>query len=216
MIHGYNLYVVPRDPAFRPTPEQVEQAVRYLVERLDLEGREFGVDGEDELPLGDALERLRAAAGSPTGGAECLVSFDDLVSGEIFGYDPESETPDENYWADELKIQINGAPFPYADWEYEDACCPKCGTRIEQIADLLVELRVSLEPVRCSCGAATPPHELRMTSGVRLAQFAVAFLGNRGWLHEVEDDREAFKDDSFLPALEEILGTDLEVLAVST
>jgi hypothetical protein len=216
MVQGYNLIVVPRDPAFRPTPDQVTSVVKYLVERLELAEREFSVDGEDELSQKDAIDHLRAAALSPTGGSECLVGFDDLVCGEIFGYDRESPDPDENFWADELKLQLNAAPFPYGDWDYEDAYCAKCGARIEQISDLLEDLRLSGQPLACPCGARTPPAELRMTSGVRLAQFAIAFMGNRGWFHEVEDDREAFKDDNFLPMIEELLGTDVEVIAVST
>jgi hypothetical protein len=215
MVHGYTLHVVPRDPNFRPAVEQVNQLMQFLVERLQLGESEFSVDGEDELTVGDATERLRAAAKSSRGGTECSVPFDDLLSGGLFGYEQDAPDADENFWADELRIQISGAPFPYGDWEYEDAYCAKCNARIGQIGDLLEELRVSGQPLSCGCGAQTLPSELRMTSGVRLAQLSIAFAGNKGWFHEVDDDRDAFSDDTFLPALEEILGTDLEVLAIS-
>lgn len=215
MSQGYALHLVPRDPAYRPSPDQVTELMKFLEEQLHIVG-ELAVDGEDELFMKDAVERLRSAATSGRGGTECSASFDDLICGEVFGYDSESDEPDENFWADGIRIHLNAAPFPYGDWEYEDAHCPACGARITQIADLLEELRVSGDPLLCGCGAKTPPAELKMTSGVRLAQVSIAFTGNRDWYHEVEEDRAAFKDDNFLPALQDVLGTKVEVLAIST
>lgn len=214
MIHGYDLFVVPRDCEYRPTNEQVEALVKFFVNQLQIT-ETFTVDGEEELSLEDAVQQLRAAAASKEGGTECTVSLAGTLSDTLFGREPDADDTDELFDADELKIHLHGAPFPYGDWEYEDAHCGACGARLANIRDLLDDIRVSGRPAPCACGARTPPHELRMTSGVRLAQLSVAFTGNRGWMHEVEDDREAFKDEGFLPAIEEILGTKVEVLAIS-
>jgi hypothetical protein len=215
MIHGYDLHIVPKDPDFRPTNEKIAALVRFLAEQLQIT-ETFTVDGEEELPMKDAIDHLRAAAKSHSGGTEATVSLAGTLIGTLFGREPDEDENDELYWAEELKIQLNGAPFPYADWEYEDAHCPKCNVRLAQIRDLLDELRVSGKPVPCACGARTAPSELKMTSGVRLAQLSIAFTGNKGWYHEVDEDRDAFKDGSFLPALEELLGVPLDVLAIST
>ena len=49
---------------------------------------------------------------------------------------------------------------------------------------------------------------------MNLAQLAVVFTGNRGWLYEVKNDRDAFKDEEFLSTIEEALGTPVDVIAV--
>ena len=215
MIHGYDLYIVPRDCDYRPTNEQVEALVRFLVDQLQIT-ETFTVDGEEELPLENAVPQLRAAAASKEGSSECTVSLAGALSDTLFGREPDAPDDDELYSADEIKIHLHGSPFPYGDWEYEDAHCGTCGARLAGIRDLLDDIRVSGRPVPCACGAKTAAQELRMTSGVRLAQLSIAFTGNRGWLHEVDDDREAIKDEGFLPAIEEILGARVEVLAIST
>ncbi|HLF94446.1 MAG TPA: hypothetical protein VJB14_13370 [Planctomycetota bacterium] len=214
MIHGYDLYIVPRDSEYRPSNERVKALVTFLVDQLQIT-ETFTADGEEELPLEDALQHLRAAASSKEGSSECTVSLAGTLSDTLFGREPDAPESDDFYYADELKVHLHGSPFPYGDWEYEDAHCGGCGTRLANIRDLLDDIRVSGRPVPCACGAKTQPHELRMTSGVRLAQFSIAFTGNKGWLHEVEEDREAFKDEGFLPAVAEILGTPVEVLAIS-
>ena len=215
MIHGYDLYIVPRDSEYRPRKEQLETLVRFLVDQLQIT-ETFTVDGEEELPLEDAIGHLNAAADSKEGSSECTVSLAGTLTDTLFGREPDAQDNDELYSAEEIKIHLHGSPFPYGDWEYEDAHCGACGARLANIRDLLDDIRVSGRPVPCPCGAKTPSQDLRMTSGVRLAQLSIAFAGNRGWLHEVEDDREAFKDEGFLPAVEEILGTRVEVLAIST
>ena len=215
MIHGYDLYIVPRDFDYRPTNEQLEALVTFLVGQLQI-SETFTVDGEEELPLEDAVQHLRAAAASKEGSSECTVSLAGALSDTLFGREPDAGDSDELYSADEIRIHLHGGPFPYGDWEYEDAHCGACGTRLAGIRDLLDDIRVSGRPVPCACGAKTPAQELRTTSGVRLAQLSIAFTGNRGWLHEVEDDREAIKDEEFLPAIEKILGARVEVLAIST
>jgi hypothetical protein len=214
MIHGYDLFIVPRDSEYRPSNEQLEALVKFLVDQLQIT-ETFTVDGEEELPLSAAVQHLRAATGSREGSSECTVSLAGALSDTLFGREPDGDDNDELFTADEIKIHLHGSPFPYGDWEYEDAHCASCGTRLSGIRDLLDDIRVSGRPVSCVCGAKTDPQDLRMTSGVRLAQLAIGFTGNRGWLHEVEDDREAFKDEGFLPAVEEILGTRVEVLAIS-
>ena len=214
MTHGYDLYIVTRDCEYRTTNEQVAALVKFLVDQLQIT-ETFTVDGEEELSLEDALQHLRAAASSKEGSSECSVSLAGTLSDTLFGREPDAPETDELYYADEIRIHLHGAPFPYGDWEYEDAHCGGCGTRLANIRDLLDDIRVSGRPVPCACSARTLPHELRMTSGVRLAQFSISFTGNKGWLHEVEEDREAFKDEGFLPAVEEILGTPVEVLAIS-
>jgi hypothetical protein len=215
MIHGYDLFIVPRDSEYRPTNDRVTALVKFLVDQLQIT-EPFTVDGEEELTAKDAIQHLRAAAASKEGSSECTVSLAGTLTDTLFGREPDAPESDEFFTADEIKIQLHGAPFPYGDWEYEDAHCQTCGLRLSNIRDLLDDVRVSHRPVPCPCGAKTPPQELRMTSGVRLGQLSVAFTGNRGWLHEVEEDREAFKDEGFLPAIEEILGTRVEVLAIST
>jgi hypothetical protein len=214
MIHGYDLYIVPRDCDYRPTAQKVEALVRFLVDQLQIT-ETFTVDGEEELSLKDAVQHLRAAAASKEGSSESTVSLAGALSDTLFGREPDAEDNDELFSADEIRIHLHGSPFPYGDWEYEDAHCGTCGARLAGIRDLLDDIRVSGRPVPCPCGAKTSPQELRMTSGVRLAQLSIGFIGNRGWLHEVDDDREAIKDEGFLPAVEEILGTRVEVLAIS-
>jgi hypothetical protein len=215
MIHGYDLYIVPRDYAYRPTQEKIEALVRYLVDQLQIT-ETFTVDGEEELSLENAVQQLHGAASAKEGSSECRVSLAGTLCDTLFGREPGDEDNDELYNAEEIRILLHGSPFPYGDWEYEDAHCGTCGARLANIRDLLDDIRVSGRAVPCPCGAKTPPQELRMTSGVRLARLSLAFTGNKGWLHEVEEDREAFKDDNFLPAVEEILGTPVEVLAIST
>lgn len=215
MIHGYDLYLVPRDSEYRPSQEKIEALLRFLVDQLQIT-ETYTVDGEEELAFEDALSHLNAATASKEGSSECTVSLAGTLTDTLFGREPDDEDNDELYRAEEIRIQLHGSPFPYGDWEYEDAHCGSCGARLANIRDLLDDIRVSGRPVPCPCGAKTPAQELRMTSGVRLARLSVAFTGNRGWLHEVEDDREAIKDEGFLPAVEEILGTRIEVLAIST
>ena len=36
MIHGYDLYIVPRDCEYRPTQERIEAVVRFLVDQLQI------------------------------------------------------------------------------------------------------------------------------------------------------------------------------------
>jgi hypothetical protein len=215
MAQGYSLFLIPQEPTYRPTPPQVTALVKFLVERLEIPG-DFSVNGEDELSVESAIDHLRAGVQATHGGTECIVSFNDLVSGSLFGYEPESPDPDQNFWADELRIYFTALPFPYCDWSYEEAACPACGQRITEIHDELEEVRLSGDPIRCPCGAATLPEDLKKTPGVRFAQFAIAFTGNRGWHYEVAQDRDAFQDADFLSTLEETLGTPLEVVAIQT
>jgi len=212
MNHGYMLHIVPQDPVYRPSPQQISQLVKFLVERLEIAG-DWSVGGEDELDNQSAIDHLRAAAQS-TSGTEAGVSFQDLVSGSLFGYDFDSPEPDENYWADELKLYLTATPFPWCDWEYEEAACPACNQRFSQIGEILDEVRLTGDTVLCPCGARTLPEDLKKTPGVSLAQMAIVFTGNRGWLYEVRNDRDAFKDEEFLPTLEQALGTKVDVIAV--
>ncbi len=213
MAHGYSLYLIPKDLAtYRPTPQQVTQLLQFLATRLEIPG-EYAVNGEEELTLESAVEHLRAGVQATQGGTELIVSFNDLVSGSLFGYDPEMEDPDVNYWADELRVCVTAQPFPYCDWEYEEASCPACGQRISQPFDVLEDVRLSGAPVACPCGAKTLPEDLKKTPGVHLVQFVISFMGNRGWKYEVRQDRDVFQDPDFLAALEKILGIPLEVVA---
>jgi hypothetical protein len=213
MSLGYDLYVVPQEPTYRPTPEQLTQLMKFLIERLEI-GGDWSVDGEDELDNASAVEHVRAAGASSHGGSESNVSFNDLVSGSIFGYEPDAPEPDQNYWADELRVCLTAAPFPFCDWEYEEASCPSCHQRFSQIAESLDEVRLTGSPVTCPCGTKTMPEDLKKSPGVQFAQLAIIFTGNRGWHYEVKSDREAFKDEDFLATIEQILGVKVDVLAV--
>ena len=215
MAQGYSLYLIPTEPTYRPSPQQVTALVKFLAERLEIPG-DYSVNGEEELSMESALEHLRAGVQATHGGTECVVSFNDLVSGSLFGYEPESPDPDQNFWSDELRLYTTALPFPYCDWSYEEAACPSCGQRITEIHDELEEVRLSGDPIKCPCGAATLPEDLKKTPGVRFARFALAFTGNQGWHYEVAQDRDAFQDAEFLTTLEESLGTPLEVLAVQS
>lgn len=213
MAHGYSLEILPKDATYRPTPQQMTDVVKFLAERLEITG-DWSVGGEDELSTESAIDHLRAACQSTSGGTEAIVSFQDLVSGSLFGYELDSPEPDENYWADELKIYLLGTPFPFCDWEYEEAACPACNQRISQIGEILDELRLTGDPVICPCGARTQPEDLKKSAGVNLARLAIIFTGNRGWVYEVKNDRDAFKDEEFLSTVEELLGTPVDVFAV--
>ena len=213
MAHGYMLQIIPQEATYRPTPQQMSDVVKFLAERLEIAG-DWSVGPEDELTTVSAIEHLRAACQSTSGGTEAIVSFQDLVSGSLFGYELDSPDPDENYWADELKIYLTATPFPWCDWEYEEAACPACGQRFSQIGELLDEIRLTGDPVLCPCGAKTLPEDLKKSPGVNLAQLAIVFTGNRGWVYEVKNDRDAIKDEEFLPTIEELLGTKVDVIAV--
>ena len=213
MAHGYSLYLIPKEPTYRPSPPQITQLLQFLAQRLEIPG-EFAVNGEEELSLESALEHLRAAVNATHGGSECIVSFNDLVSGSLFGYDAEAPDPDVAFWADELRVYLTSQPFPYADWEYEEAACPACGQRFTQIHDVLEEVRLSGAPVACPCGAKTMPEDLKKTPGVNMANMAIILGGNRGYRYEVRQDRDAITDPEFLPELEKILGVELEVMVV--
>lgn len=213
MTHGYMLQIIPKEATYRPTPQQITDAVKFLAERLEIEG-DWSVGGEDELSTESAIEQLRAACQSASGGTEATVSFQDLVCGSLFGYEMGSPEPDENYWADELKIFLTATPFPWCDWEYEEAACPGCTQRFSQIGEILEEVRLTGEPVLCPCGAKTLPEDLKKSAGVNLAQLAIVFTGNRGWYYEVKNDRDAVKDEEFLPTIEELLGTPVDVVVV--
>jgi hypothetical protein len=198
MAQGYSLFLIPTEPTYRPTPQQVTAVVKFLAERLEIPG-DYSVNGEEELSMESALEHLRAGVQATHGGTECVVSFNDLVSGSLFGYEPESPDPDQNFWSDELRLYTTALPFPYCDWSYEEAACPACNQRITEIHDELEEVRLSGDPIKCPCGAGTLPEDLKKTPGVRYAQY-----------------RDAFQDAEFLSTLEETLGTPLEVLAVQS
>jgi hypothetical protein len=213
MAHGYNLEIIPKDATYRPTPRQMTDLIKFLCERLEIAG-EWSVGGEDELSNESAIEHLRSACPASAGATEAIVSFQDLVSGSLFGYELDSPDPDENYWADEIRIYLTSTPFPWCDWEYEEAACPACGQRFSQIQEILDEIRLTGAPVLCPCGAKTLPEDLKKSAGVNLAQFAIAFTGNRGWYYEVKNDRDAFKDEEFLQTVEELLGTKVDVIAV--
>lgn len=213
MAHGYSLYLIPKEPTYRPSSAQITQLMQFLAQRLEIPG-EFAVNGEEELALDSALEHMRAGVQATHGGTECIVSFNDLVSGSLFGYDAEAPDPDESFWADELRVYLTSLPFPYADWEYEEAACPACGQRFTQIHDVLEEVRLSGAPVACPCGAKTMPEDLKKTPGVNLANLAIIFGGNRGYRYEVKQDRDAITDPEFLAELEKILGIGLEVMVV--
>lgn len=213
MAHGYSLEILPKDPTYQPTPKQMTDLVKFLAERLEITG-DWSVSGEDELSTESAIDHLRAAIQSTHGGTEATVSFQDLVSGSLFGYELDSPDPDENYWADELKIYLLAVPFPFCDWEYEEAACPACNQRFSQIGEILDEVRLTGDPVLCPCGAKTLPEDLKKSPGVNLARLAIIFTGNRGWMYEVKNDRDAFKDEEFLSTIEELLGTPVDVFAV--
>jgi hypothetical protein len=213
MNHGYDLYIVPKDAVYRPGPAQFTDLIKFLSERLEIIG-DWTVDGEDDLPTESAIGHLRASCQAATGGSEATVSFNDLVSGSLFGYEAEQPDADQNYWADELRLFVTSKPFPCADWEYEEAACPACNQRFSQIGEILDEVRLTGDPVTCPCGASTLPEDLKKTPSVSLVQFALIFAGNRGWHYEVKNDRDAIKDEEFLPEIEKLLGTPVEVLAI--
>lgn len=214
MARAYEIYIVPRDSNDRPSARQAAQLFEFLAERLKF-APELSVDGREGFGLASAAERFKIQCGALSGRAEIRVEVDGERVSEIFGGSPYAEDPDERFWAQELRICLTSEPFPYADWEYEDAYCHVCSRRFEGIRDILEELRPTGRPLACGCGVKAPPHQLKTTSGVRLAQLAIVFAGNEGWHHDVEDDREVFEDPEFLPALEEILGGPIEVLAIA-
>ena len=127
MAHGYSLVILPKEATFRPTPQQMSEMIKFLAERLEI-GGDWSVSGEDELSNESAIDHLRAACASSGGGTEAIVSFQDLLSGSLFGYEIDSPDPDENYWADELRIYLTGIPFPWCDWEYEEAAGDQNGS----------------------------------------------------------------------------------------
>ena len=213
MAHGYNLVIIPEEATYRPSPQQMTSLIKFLCERLEIMG-EWSVGGEDELSNESAIDHLRAACPASAGATEAIASFQDLVSGSLFGYEQDSSEPDENYWADELRIYLTATPFPWCDWEYEEAACPACTQRFSQIGEILDEIRLTGDPVLCPCGAKTLPEDLKKSAGVNLASFAILFTGNRGWFYEVKNDRDAFKDEDFLATVEELLATKVQVVAV--
>ena len=215
MAQGYNLLLVPKDPLYRPMADQVTKAMSFLAERLEIDG-DFSVDGEDELPLREAIDRLRGASHSARGGTELTVTISDYLSTGLFGWQPGADDADKCFWADELKVYMTAEPFPYADWEYEEVVCPKCAGVVPGVADQIEEIRLTGAPIKCRCGKAGMPDDFELSAGVHLARFSIVFGGNKGWMYEVVQDRDAIKDKEFLPALEERLEAELDVMVIST
>src|SRR5258708_16084289 len=98
MNHGYMLQIIPKDPVYKPSPQQITHLIKFLVERLEI-GGDWSVSGEDELDNQSAIDHLRAAVGSTSRGTEALVSFQDLRSGSPCRSDCDSPTPAGHYWA---------------------------------------------------------------------------------------------------------------------
>lgn len=71
-------------------------------------------------------------------------------------------------------------------------------------------------PLKCGCGKKVAATEMKFKTLGRAACLAIVFTGNKGWYADRKNPRKAFKDVKFLPALEKLLGTPVEVLAVST
>ena len=214
MAQGYNLLLIPKDPLYRPTADQVMAAMSYLAERLEIEG-DFSVDSEDELPLKAAIDRLRGASHSARGGTELTVTISDYLSTGLFGWEPGADDADDYFWSDELKLYMTAEPFPYADWEYEEMICPKCSGVVPGVAEQIEEIRLTGAPISCRCGKSGSPDYYELSAGVCLARFAVVFAGNKGWTYEVVQDSDAIKDAEFIPALEERLEAELDIMVVS-
>jgi hypothetical protein len=107
------LQIIPQDATYRPTPQQMSDLIKFLAERLEISG-DWSVGGRGRALHG---ERDRPSPGRlpvASGGTEAIVSFQDLVSGSLFGYEIDSPDPDENYWADELRSTSRRRRFPGA------------------------------------------------------------------------------------------------------
>ncbi len=209
---GYDLYVLPTNPRYAPSSTQMSLFMRYLADKLSL-GEVFAMDDAEGLPAAEAVSRMSKAAGS-TGSAECNAYFPEGNADALFGRNTDAADPDENYWASGLTIYLTTVPVTFADWEDQRVTCPACGAPADMEA--LVYDRESDAPIPCKCGTATPIEKLTATRGVRFARMAIAFTGNQGWRRPPMGDRAAFKDPAFLSALQRLLGTPLEVLAVPT
>jgi hypothetical protein len=193
---GWDLHVVPTDPAYRPSALEMQRAAKVL----GLKTRAVG--------------RLLAAVPSPDRDAAVRSAFG--RSARLFGWDSKKDDPDRHFWCERLEVRVTAAPFPYADWEFESARCPACRYDMTQrILNRIEEGRDFGPPMCCRCKVFTALEKLRFSKRVRVARFSVSFLGNKGWLRHAKEDREAFKDPAFLPGLAGALATTLDVVAVS-
>lgn len=111
MGEGWNLYVVPRTATYRPEAETIVKLMAFLAKQLEAPEGYTVNDGDDELSAAAAGKTL-AKASTSRASSECSAYTDEGNSEALFGWDPESDDPDENYWADGIRVQITSAPKP--------------------------------------------------------------------------------------------------------
>lgn len=212
MGEWWELALVPRTPGYVPSPVQLDAVLQMFQKRFGLEFSE-DLDNESLTDQKAAINHLRKAASSPKGDAE--VRFQCDPSTELFGWDPDAGD-DDFFWSDTLVVSLRPTPWPHADWECEKASCPSCkASLIDAIAERRNDGSGFASPLECGCGVETPLEKARFSKGVRLSRFCLTFWGNKGWFHDVRNDRDAFKEKTFLPGLEKLLGTAVDVLAIS-
>ncbi len=203
-------------PSYRPTAKTLVEVFAFLRKSLHapeptmlqrLNSMEDDVEvGPERLP-----SRLRAAAlpGAPT----TIWTMDNQESDRLFGVPEEAKRPEEIFTSDTLELQITPIAYPYADWEHEKAACPAC--RKSVVSDLDMREGDMAGPLTCDCGVRTPLDRLKYSGGVQASQLSIAFLFGKGWQNNLWVLRNVFKDRSFLPSLQRILGKRLNVLALS-
>lgn len=211
---GWDLIIVPASPSYAPGPETIARLLTFLADRVGVrEG--WSVDDGDETGVDAAAAALADSARSRSS-SECQVYTDLGNSDVLFGWDGDADDPDRNFWADGLRVQITSAPKPYVDPEFDDdVLCPGCkASLLPEFADRLEE--DFREPLHCGCGRSVPWADVKIKGRGRLAKLSVSFTGNKGWQADLRNPQKAFKDGSFLPALEKVLGSPLKLLLRST
>lgn len=206
----WNVYLVP-ERGYRPLGDRVAGTADGLVRRLGLKELCFS-DESGATSVEAALTLLNEAAENPEAAACVRFRFDG--SEALFGWDPQA-ADDDRFWAETLEIAIYGGSFPLADWEDAEARCPACGAAMaSRIMDRLDKPRGFIDPIACGCGVRTPLESLILSEHVHVVGCSIGFTGNKGWYGARE--RGMFKDGSFLPALEDDLGSRLDIVAVSS
>jgi hypothetical protein len=206
------LYLVAKDPAWRPDAKAVRDLIDFLTRRLKLTDRwARGASTEAKCSAKEIVSHL--STGMPYVSAECALP--DAAQHALFGFD--RKNPEAHHYADHIQVVLSDVPFPYTHWGEVDITCRRCRLDLKEPVYETYSLRGDEDAyedvkervgkaIECRCGSCVDVARLRFSRPVTFSRFALGFLPNGRWLAEVRDDIEAFEDRGFLRELTKLLG----------